>query len=171
MISLATGYFRCCRPAERPPKKVAWARKVERVKWRSQPGMAGQGDTGAAEQSSRPPPVGGLLYLGGGGGLRGRHPLDLGAYTRVGGGVRPVVPAPAAAVSSDAVADADPAVGATTAARRTYTHVGSRHMRKVDIDKEMAAAPNALSAPHDAHARSISQVPCRFWGSFLSVRS
>ena len=50
--------------------------------------MAGQGDTGAAEKSSRPPPPsGGLLCRGGGGGHRGRHALDLGVYTRVGGRV------------------------------------------------------------------------------------
>jgi hypothetical protein len=118
MISLATGYFRFCRPADRPPKKVAWARQVELVQWRSQPGMAGQGDTGAAEQSSRPLPVGGFLCHGGGGGRRGRHPLDLGACTRVGGGVCALwFPAPDAPVGSDAVADADPAVGATTVSR------------------------------------------------------
>ena len=58
-----------------------------------QPGMASQGNTGAAEQSSRPPAVGGIVCLGGGGGCRGRHGLDLSAYTRVGGGV-PVVPGP-----------------------------------------------------------------------------
>jgi hypothetical protein len=80
--------------------------------------MAGQGDTGAAEQSSRPFPVGGLLCRGGGGGRRGRHALDFGAYTRVGGGVRaPVVPCPRCRGRLRRGRDADPAVGATTAAR------------------------------------------------------
>jgi hypothetical protein len=110
MISLAIGYFRCCRPADKPPKKVAWAREVARVQWRSQPGMA---MATQARRNSHPafPPVGGLL-------CRGRHPLDLGACTRVGGGVRALwFTDPDAPVGSDAVADADPAVGATTASR------------------------------------------------------
>jgi len=50
--------------------------------------MAGQGDTGAAEKSPRPFPVGEFLCRGGGVGRRGRHALDLGAYTRVGEGAR-----------------------------------------------------------------------------------
>ena len=91
-----------------------------------------------------------------------------------------MVPARDAAFASDAVADADPAAGAITAARAehffpTYIHAW-RNMtpaRKAAIDKEMAAAPNALSAPSDELARSISKVPYRFWGdrgSFLTVR-
>jgi hypothetical protein len=65
-----------------------------------------------------PPPVGELLCRGGGDGRRGRLRLDLGARTRVGGGVRALwFPAPDAPVDSDAVADADPAVGAATASR------------------------------------------------------
>jgi len=74
--------------------------------------MAGQGDTGAAVQSSRPPPRRRTLRR------RGRLRLDIGARTRVGGGVRALwFPAPDASVGSDAVADADPAVGAATASR------------------------------------------------------
>ena len=77
--------------------------------------------------------------------------------------------APDAAVGSDAVADADPAVGAINAARAehlfpTYIYA-SRNMtpaRKAAIDKEMVAAPNALSAPRDSLARSISKVSYRF---------
>jgi hypothetical protein len=95
--------------------------------------MVGQGDTDAAEQSPRPFPVGGLLCRGGGGGRRGRHALDLGAYTRVAGGVR--APAgslpPDAAVGSDAVADADPAIGLppprvqSVSSRYASAHVGT----------------------------------------------
>jgi hypothetical protein len=86
-----------------------------------QPGTAGLGDTGAAEQSSRPFPVGGFLCRGGGGGRRGRHALDLGAYTRVGGGLRaPVVPCPRCRGRLRRGRDADPAVGATTAEERFF---------------------------------------------------
>ena len=81
-------------------------------------------------------------------------------------------PARGAAFASDAVADADPAVGAITAARtehffRTYIYArwNMTPARKAAIDKEMAAAPNALSAPCDSLARSISKVPYRKWGT------
>ena len=64
-------------------------------------------------------------------GRRGRHALDLGACTRVGGGayVHLWFSAPGSAVGSDAVADADPAVVATTAVRAerffpTYIYAG-----------------------------------------------
>jgi len=116
MISLATGYFRCCRPADKPPKKV-----TERETSSACNGAPSQGWRAGRHRRGgtvTPPPVGGLLCRGGEGGRRGRHPLDLGACTRVGGGVRALwFPAPDAPVGSDAVADADPAVEATTASR------------------------------------------------------
>jgi len=70
---------------------------------------------------------------------------------------------------TNAVADADHAVGAIAAARaehffQTYIYVRWKMTpaRKAAIDKEMAAAPQALSAPRDALARSISKVPYGF---------
>ena len=49
------------------------------------------------------------------------------------------------------------------------------HQRKAAIDKEMAAAPNALSITRDALSVTRHPVrfksPCLFWGSLLSVHS
>jgi hypothetical protein len=55
------------------------------------------------------------------------------------------------------------------------THDRTRHQRKAAIDKEMAAAPNALSVTRDALLVTRHPVhfksPCLFWGSLLSVRN
>jgi hypothetical protein len=112
MISLATGYFRCCRLADSPHKKLTGREKSSACN-----GAPNQGWRARATQARRnnhpaPTPVGGLLCR------RGRLRLDLGARTRVGRGERALwFPAPDAPVGSDAVADADPAVGAATPSR------------------------------------------------------
>ena len=83
-----------------------------------QPGMAGQGDTGAAEQASRPP-LSADYYAAAAEAAAAAAMRLISAHTRVLGEayVHLWYPAPNSLVGSDAVADAGPAVGATTASR------------------------------------------------------
>ena len=83
-----------------------------------QPGLAGQGDTGAAEQSSRSPPSADSYTAAAEAAAAAAMRL-ISEHIRVLGEayVHLCFPAPGAPVGSDAVADADPAVGATTASR------------------------------------------------------
>jgi len=180
MISLATGYFRCCRPADRPPGKVAWARKLERVQLRSQPGMAGQGDTGAAEQSSRPPPSADSYAAAAEAAAAAAFEF-ISAHIRVLGeayvhcGSLPPMPpsAPTRSRMPTPRLGLPPPHAQSVSSRHASTHVGTRHQRKAAVDKEMAAAPNALSVTLDALSvtrqrrvtRSISKVPVYFGGA------
>jgi len=180
-MSLATGYFRCCRPAHMPPKKVAWARKVERVQWRSQPGMAGEGDTGAAEQSSRLPPPSAKSYAAAAEAaaaaafdLISAHVRVLGeAYVHC-GSLPPMPPsAPMRSRMPTPRLGLPPPRTQSVSSRHASTHVGTRHQRKAAVDKEMAAARNALSVTRDTLSvtrqrrvtRSISKVPVYFGGA------
>jgi len=83
-----------------------------------QPVMAGQGDTGAAEQSSRLPPSADSLAAVAEAASAAAMRLNS-AHTRVSGEayVHLWFPARDTPVGSDAVADADPAAGATAASR------------------------------------------------------
>jgi hypothetical protein len=166
----ATWQFRCCRPADKHPKTVARARKVKRVHWRS----SSQGWRARATQARRKshpgPSPSANSYAAAAESAAAAVMRLISAHTRVLGKAHVHLwdPCPDTVVGSHAVADADPAVGPLPAraqsfsARPTSGHVGTRHQRKAAIDKEMAAAPNALSAPRDALARSVSKVPCRF---------
>jgi hypothetical protein len=180
MISLATGYFRCCRPADRPLKKVARARTVELVQWRSQPGMAGQGDKGAAEQSSRPPQLADSYAAAAEAAaaaairLISAHVRVLGeAYVHC-GSLPPMPPsAPTRSRMPTPRLGLPPPRAQSVSSRHASTHVGTRHQREAAIHKEMAAAPNALSVTRDVVSvtrqrrvsRSISIVPVYFWGA------
>jgi hypothetical protein len=133
-------------------------------------GMVGQGDTGEAEQSSRPHPSAHPSFAAAAASAAAAM-LLMSAYIRVLGEayVHLWFSAPNAAVNSDLVADADPAVGGITAARAehcfpAYIYAWRIMMpaRKAAMDKEMLVAPNALSAPSDTLAQSISTVPYRF---------
>jgi len=61
----------------------------------------------------------------------------------------------------------------SVSSRHASTHVGTRHQRNAAIDKEMAAAPNALSVTRDTLSvtcqrrvtRSISKVPVYYGGA------
>ena len=95
-----------------------------------QPGMAGQGDTGAAEQSSRPP-TSTDSYAAAAEAAAAAAVRLMSVHVRVLGEayayVHLLFPVPDAAVGSGAVADADPAVGATTAACAEF--LPDLHMR------------------------------------------
>jgi hypothetical protein len=138
--------------------------------------MGGQGDTGAAEQSPRPFSVGGLLAaVAAAMRLISAHIRVLGeAYVHL---LDPCPQCRSRLRRGHGCRVADPALGATTAARTerflSIYICACRSPTPAEDSHQQAdwAAPNALSAHRDALERSfsttdISKFPVDFGGAF-----
>jgi hypothetical protein len=115
----------------------------------------GQGDTGAAEQS--PPPPSADSYAAAAKAAAAAAIRLISAHVRVLGeayvhcGSLPPMPpsAPTRSRMPTPRLRLPPPRAQSVSPRHTSTHVGTRHQRKAAIDKETAAAPNALSVTRD----------------------